>query len=306
MPVYTVSEDTESYDARVRFGFSSSWQKFGTCLERWEPELEQKIYMLRSTIPQTFLPTYKAIMASFSTIDKCILAVISVARTILVVKAGCPGKNDHDHRGLQMIGPGNQGGNGIGGGMIGQLFDNRVHMNRTVEFYDNGTIVALTESEIPEVATLLQNHLAHMQYRVQNGIQARNWDPFFVAWFDKYTEFTVDVVNTTSGVLVTMSAWTPCGQALLDGHTAVVDLFVATGREEGEKEHAIPPLCVPTPTPTTPEPTNTPIISPSDTETPTAFPPNMEPSSCAVFWGVCNGAVSISLLGVLALLYCKI
>jgi len=133
-----------------------------------------------------------------------------------------------------------QGGMGGGGGdggaasaVIQELFDNHLLMDRNVTYNDDTTILTRTTSGDTNIASLLQSHVQMMQDRIADYRQVRPWDPFFVELFDRHKEVNVQVTNVTDGVEVKLSAFTDCGQALITDHTAVVSLFVETGREEG-------------------------------------------------------------------------
>ena len=128
------------------------------------------------------------------------------------------------------------GGQGVGA-IIQQLFDNRLLIDREVVHNPDGTIVTRTTSDDETSASLLQTHVETMQDRAEENLQVRRWDPFFVELFDRHDQVKVDVKNLDNGVEVLLSASTECGQALIEDHTAVVSLFVKTGREEGEKAH---------------------------------------------------------------------
>jgi hypothetical protein len=129
------------------------------------------------------------------------------------------------------------------GRLIQLLLDNHGSMERVVTHNKDGSIVSQTTSDDPAVAAMLQEHVAMMLEMVEQDRMIRNWDPFFVALVTHSTEFETRVANIDNGVQVTESASTPCGQALIDNHTAVVSRFVKTGRTEAKKSHTVPAAC---------------------------------------------------------------
>ena len=133
------------------------------------------------------------------------------------------------------------------GRLIQLLLDNHGSMERVVTHNKDGSIVSQTTSDDPAVAAMLQEHVAMMLEMVEDERMIRNWDPFFVALVTHSTEFETRVANIDNGVQVTESASTPCGQALIDNHTAVVSLFVNTGHTEAAKSHTVPAACQTTP-----------------------------------------------------------
>lgn len=195
------------------------------------------------------------------------MLLLSLVSSIPTATQGCPYLQQTARRRLQGgMGPGQGGGggggmgmgpgNGGGGGGMGmgnpnspgqliqQLFDNHLLMDREVVYNDDGTILTRTTSEDSTVASFLQDHVAQMQGRVEEEWQVRAWDPFFVELFERHDELDVQVTNLDNGVEVFLSADTDCGQAIIEDHTAVVTLFVETGREEGRKAHDVPNACL--------------------------------------------------------------
>ena len=154
--------------------------------------------------------------------------------------------------GMGMGGDGNGGAHGMGGGnggmgpgmLIQRLFDNHEQIDRKIEYNNDGTIRTTTTSSDSTVVSDLQDHVEQMQDLIQEDWQIRAWDPFFVELFDQHQEFSMDPTNLDNGVEVHLSAETDCGQALIESHTAVVTLFVNTGREEGMKSHDVPAACL--------------------------------------------------------------
>ena len=140
-------------------------------------------------------------------------------------------------------GMGGMGGGDQAGAVIHLLFENRQLMERSVTQNDDGTILATTTSPDASVASLLQTHVQTMRTRLEDNRVLRQCDPFFVELFESHDEYSASVTNITEGVRVLLSAYTPCGQALIEGHTAIVSKFVETGMTEAMRVHPVPPAC---------------------------------------------------------------
>ena len=105
---------------------------------------------------------------------------------------------------------------------------------------DNG-VETVTESDQPEVAKKIQEHVAAMHKRVQEGRGLRYWDDLFVAIFRKHASITMSVENTEKGVRVNETSDDPTVVALIQAHAEVVSKFVAHGFEEAHRNHPVPP-----------------------------------------------------------------
>lgn len=119
------------------------------------------------------------------------------------------------------------------------LLDHHAEIRRTVEKLDNG-VLTLTESDRPEVAAKIQEHVASMHQRVVDGRGLRWWDPLFAAIFDKRAQIEMNVENTDKGVRVKETSKDPAVVALIQAHAEVVSGFVAHGFDEAEKSHPVP------------------------------------------------------------------
>lgn len=120
------------------------------------------------------------------------------------------------------------------------LLDHHAEIRRSVEKLDNG-VVTLTESDRPEVASKIQEHVASMHQRVVEGRGLGFWDPLYVAIFDQHAQIEMSVENTDKGVRVKETSKDPAVVTLIQAHAEVVSGFVAHGFEEAEKSHPVPP-----------------------------------------------------------------
>jgi hypothetical protein len=121
-------------------------------------------------------------------------------------------------------------------------------IRRTVKPLSNG-VETLTESDQPEIAKKIQEHVAAMHKRIQEGRGLRYWDDLFVAIFRRHASIMMFVENTDKGVLVKETSDDPTVVALIQAHANVVSQFVARGFEEAHMDHPVPPAAVEKPLP---------------------------------------------------------
>jgi ubiquinone/menaquinone biosynthesis C-methylase UbiE/intracellular sulfur oxidation DsrE/DsrF family protein len=119
------------------------------------------------------------------------------------------------------------------------LLEHHADVHRTVERLANG-VETLTESDKPDVAARIQEHVDSMQRRVRDGRGLRFWDDLFVAIFNKHASIHMTVEKTGTGVRVKETSDDPAVVALIQAHANVVSLFVAHGFEEAHKNHPVP------------------------------------------------------------------
>ena len=119
------------------------------------------------------------------------------------------------------------------------LLTHRADIKRTVKHVENG-VETVTESDKPEVAKMIREHVAAMHRRVKggNGIHLR--DPLFAEIFRHYDEITRKVAKTPKGVKVTETADDPYVAKLIQSHAAVVTKFIENGHAEVHKNHPLP------------------------------------------------------------------
>ena len=143
-------------------------------------------------------------------------------------------------------GPGFGRGRGPGAAMRADqdvfhyLLGHHADIRRTVTRTDNG-VETLTESDQPEVAKKIQEHVAAMHKRVQEGRGLRYWDDLFAAIFQRHASIKMSVENTDKGVRVKETSDDPLVVALIQAHADVVSQFVARGFEEAHRNHPVPP-----------------------------------------------------------------
>lgn len=142
-------------------------------------------------------------------------------------------------------GPGFGRGRGPGAAMradqdvFHDLLGRHADIRRTVTRTDKG-VETVTESDRPEVTKKIQEHVAAMHKRIQEGRGLRYWDDLFSAIFQRHASIQMSVENTEKGVRVKETSDDPVTVALIQAHAEVVSQFVARGFEEAHRNHAVP------------------------------------------------------------------
>ncbi len=119
------------------------------------------------------------------------------------------------------------------------LMANRAKIHRTVVYRPDG-VETLTESDDPKVTAVLVEHVDAMYRRVkeQRPIHAR--DPLFAELFRNAATLDIKVERTAKGVQVVETSPNAFSAKLIQAHAQVVSLFLANGRTEMRKNHAVP------------------------------------------------------------------
>ncbi|MEZ6040604.1 MAG: DsrE family protein [Planctomycetaceae bacterium] len=126
------------------------------------------------------------------------------------------------------------------------LLDHHKEIRRTVENLPDG-LHSVTESDNPEVVAKIQEHVAAMASRIEDGRPVRMWDPLFRALFSVKEPMTLEYKDTTKGVEVTQRSDNRTVVLLLQAHAKVVSAFVAKGMEEAHESHAVPTAALKSP-----------------------------------------------------------
>ena len=119
------------------------------------------------------------------------------------------------------------------------LLENHKKIRRSVKLTDSG-VDTLTESDSPEVAAKIKEHVASMHKRVVDGRGLRFWDQLFATIFKHHAKIEMSYEETEKGVKVSESSSDPMVAGLIKAHAEVVSLFVKNGFDEAEKNHAVP------------------------------------------------------------------
>lgn len=119
------------------------------------------------------------------------------------------------------------------------LLANHEKINRTVKELPNG-VETLTESETPDVAAKIKEHVDWMSVRIQDAKSIRMRDPLFAEIFKHTDKIKMHHEDTDKGVLVTETSDDPVVVQLIQAHAKVVSGFVERGFSEAMKNHPVP------------------------------------------------------------------
>jgi hypothetical protein len=119
------------------------------------------------------------------------------------------------------------------------LLENHKAIKRTVKKLDNG-VETVTESDKPEVAKKIQEHVPAMYERLKSGKGVRYWDPLFAEAFKHGKKMKMAIENTDKGVKVTETSDEAEVVKIIQAHADVVSKFVERGFDEARKEHPVP------------------------------------------------------------------
>ncbi|KAA5541837.1 DsrE family protein [Roseiconus nitratireducens] len=119
------------------------------------------------------------------------------------------------------------------------LLDNHKKITRTVKELPNG-VQTLTESESPEVADKIKEHVEWMTVRIEESNPIRMRDPLFAEIFRHTDKIKMVHEDTANGVRVTETSDDPYVVRLIQEHAKVVTGFVNRGFDEAMKNHAVP------------------------------------------------------------------
>jgi hypothetical protein len=119
------------------------------------------------------------------------------------------------------------------------LLDNRKEIRRKVTNLPDG-IETLTESDNPEVAAKIQEHVAAMYERVENQQPIHMRDPLFREIFANAKKIKMEMKETEHGILVKETSEDPYVAKLLHEHGKVVSLFLKNGHAELPRNHEVP------------------------------------------------------------------
>lgn len=112
-------------------------------------------------------------------------------------------------------------------------------IRREVKHLKNG-VETVTESDDPKVAAWIQEHVAAMKQRVENGRPIHRRDPLFAVLFDHARAIKMEVERTPKGVRVVETSDDAVVVRLIQAHAQVVSLFVKNGFAEAHRNHAVP------------------------------------------------------------------
>ncbi|MCM2373979.1 hypothetical protein [Aporhodopirellula aestuarii] len=144
-----------------------------------------------------------------------------------------------------------ESGSGMGHGRAGDsqhakdhqdffyLIEHRDDIRRTVKNLPNG-VETLTESDVEDVASMIQMHVEAMYDRMENANPIRMRDPIFREVFANAKKIQLDIEHTDLGVRVKETSSDPYAVKLVQEHAKVVSLWIKNGYSELPKNHPAP------------------------------------------------------------------
>ena len=114
------------------------------------------------------------------------------------------------------------------------LLHHHASIRRTVTRLPEG-LVAVTESDDPAIARLIQDHALAMKQRMTTGARVRIWDPVFVELFDRHDKVRLDVTLTPRGVSIRETTDDPATLRLMRSHAAGVSDMVREGSAASQR-----------------------------------------------------------------------
>jgi len=119
------------------------------------------------------------------------------------------------------------------------LLANHEQIRRRVTQRADG-VETLTESDSPEIAAKIQEHVEAMHRRILEVRPIRVRDPLFAEIFRHAGQIEMTVEKTKQGVKVVERSQDPYVAKLIQAHAAAVDGFVRNGFAEARRDHAVP------------------------------------------------------------------
>ncbi|GKT11403.1 MAG: hypothetical protein ISEC1_P0367 [Thiomicrorhabdus sp.] len=123
--------------------------------------------------------------------------------------------------------------------LFSQLLEFHDQLKRKTELLDNG-IRSITTAQTPELAKILQDHVAGMKKRFGMGRAIRSWDPLFAALFEYKDEIKIQYRAIDNGVESIVTTENPKLVELIQCHDATLHGFVKNGFNAGGEESPKP------------------------------------------------------------------
>jgi hypothetical protein len=119
------------------------------------------------------------------------------------------------------------------------LLDHRKDIKRTVKEIDGG-VETVTESDVPAVASKIQEHVAAMHKRIKDGKGIHLRDPLFAEIFKHADRIEMSIDKIDKGVRVRETSKDEYVAKLIRAHASVVTNFIENGHAEMRKDHPLP------------------------------------------------------------------
>ncbi|GAB5550113.1 MAG: hypothetical protein SangKO_098730 [Sandaracinaceae bacterium] len=119
------------------------------------------------------------------------------------------------------------------------LADHQAIERRVVDRSDG--VETLTESDDPEVAARIREHVRQMDARLEDGRPIRRWDPLFAEIFEHADAITMEIEDTEKGVRVVETSDDPYVVRLIQQHAhRAVSEFVERGMDRAHEPTPLP------------------------------------------------------------------
>jgi uncharacterized coiled-coil DUF342 family protein len=119
--------------------------------------------------------------------------------------------------------------------------NNHEKISREVTELSDG-VETLTESEDPEIAAKIKEHVRWMQHRVEQAKPIRRRDPLFNEIFKHADKIEMKREETKNGVRVVETSKDPYVAKLIKAHAKAVSGFVSRGFAEARLNHSVPSI----------------------------------------------------------------
>jgi hypothetical protein len=119
------------------------------------------------------------------------------------------------------------------------LLDHRDEIRRSVKELPDG-VETLTESDVPETAAKIREHVRSMYRRLEEGRPIHARDPLFAEIFRNAGKIEMSIEDTERGLRVRETSADPYVAELVRRHAEVVNQFLANGHAEMRTNHPVP------------------------------------------------------------------
>jgi hypothetical protein len=119
------------------------------------------------------------------------------------------------------------------------LLDHRHEIRRSVKELPDG-VETLTESDVPETAEKIREHVRSMYRRLEEGRPIHSRDPLFAEIFRNAGKIEMSIEDTERGLRVRETSPDPYLAKLVRRHAEVVNQFLANGHAEMRTSHPVP------------------------------------------------------------------
>jgi hypothetical protein len=119
------------------------------------------------------------------------------------------------------------------------LLDHREAIERTINELPDG-VETLTESDDPEIAAAIREHVRAMYTRLDEERPIHRRDPLFAEIFEHADQIEMTMEETEHGLRVRETSSDPYVAKLIQSHARVVSAFIDNGYAEMRQNHPVP------------------------------------------------------------------